>query len=74
MWPGRPRPRGGGRVAPGGEVVVSDVVAEMTAIASARASALGLAERQHCELDVEEIAQPDGSYDVVLCREGLMRG
>ena len=61
-----------GRVAPGGAVVLSDVAAGMTAIASSRASALGLTNVSTCELDLEEIAQPDGSYDVVLCREGLM--
>jgi SAM-dependent methyltransferase len=60
------------RVAPGGEVVLSDVVPEMTAIASARAEALGLTNVSGCELDLEDIDQPDESYDVVLCREGLM--
>jgi SAM-dependent methyltransferase len=60
------------RVAPGGEVVLSDVVAEMTAIASARASALGLTNVSTRVLDLEDIDQPDDSYDVVLCREGLM--
>jgi SAM-dependent methyltransferase len=59
-------------VAPGGEVVVSDVVAEMTAIAAARAGALGLDNVRTRELDLEEIDEPTGSYDVVLCREGLM--
>jgi len=59
-------------VAPGGEVVVSDVASEMTTIAAARAAALGLDNVITCELDVEQIDQPDGSYDVVLCREGLM--
>jgi SAM-dependent methyltransferase len=61
-----------GRVAPGGEVVVSDVVAEMTAIAAERAVALGLDNVTTRELDLEQIDQPDASYDVVLCREGLM--
>jgi SAM-dependent methyltransferase len=60
------------RVAPGGEVVLSDVVPEMTAIASARAEALGLTNVSGCELDLEDIDQPDESYDVVVCREGLM--
>jgi SAM-dependent methyltransferase len=60
------------RVAPGGEVVLSDVVAEMTTIASARADALGLDNVSTRELDMERIEQPDGSYDIVLCREGLM--
>ena len=59
-------------VAPGGEVVLSDVVAEMTAIAAARADALGLGNVRTCELDLERIDQPDGAYDVALCREGLM--
>jgi SAM-dependent methyltransferase len=60
------------RVAPGGEVVMSDVVAEMTAIASARAEALGLNNVSTRVLDLERIEEPDRSYDVVLCREGLM--
>jgi len=60
------------RVAPGGEVVLTDVVAEMTAIAATRADALGLRNVSTRELDLERIDEPDGSYDVVLCREGLM--
>ena len=60
------------RVAPTGRVVLSDVVAEMTAIAAARAEARGLTNVSTLELDLECIEQPDGSYDVVLCREGLM--
>lgn len=59
-------------VAPDGEVVLSDVVAEMTAIAAARAAERGARNVSTCELDLERIAQPDASYDVVLCREGLM--
>jgi SAM-dependent methyltransferase len=60
------------RVAPGGEVVLSDVVAEMTAIAARRAEALGLRHVRTRVLDIERIDEPDESYDVVLCREGLM--
>jgi SAM-dependent methyltransferase len=59
-------------VAPQGEVVLSDVAAEMTAIASARAAARGLRNASTRVLDLEQIDEPDGSYDVVLCREGLM--
>jgi SAM-dependent methyltransferase len=70
--PGGPGFGAARRVAPGGEVVVSDVVPEMTAIAAARAEALGLTNVTTRELDLERIDQPDGSYDVVLCREGLM--
>ena len=71
----RPRRRGHGggeRVGPAGEVVLSDVASEMTAIAAARAAALGLANVSSLDLDIESIDQPDASYDVVLCREGLM--
>ena len=59
-------------VEPGGEVVLSDVVPEMTAIAGARATTLGLGNVRTRELDLEQIDQADRSYDVVLCREGLM--
>ena len=59
-------------VAPGGEVVLSDVAAEMTSIAATRASALGLTNVRARQLDLVDIDEADGSYDVVLCREGLM--
>jgi enediyne biosynthesis protein CalE5 len=60
------------RVAPGGEVVLSDVVAEMTAIAASRAAERRLDNVTTRVLDLEQIDEPDASYDVVLCREGLM--
>jgi SAM-dependent methyltransferase len=60
------------RVAPAGEVVISDVVAEMTAIAAARAEALELQNVSTKVLDLEQLVEPDESYDVALCREGLM--
>jgi SAM-dependent methyltransferase len=59
-------------VAPGGEVVLSDVVPEMTAIAARRATARGLTDIRTAVLDIEQIDQPDQAYDVVLCRDGLM--
>jgi len=59
-------------VAPHGEVVLSDVAAGMTAIAAGRAASLGLANVRTRELDLERIDEPDESFDVVLCREGLM--
>jgi SAM-dependent methyltransferase len=60
------------RIAPGGEAVLSDVAPEMTSIAAARAAARGLTNVTTRVLDLEDVAEPDGSYDVVLCREGLM--
>ena len=59
-------------VEPGGEVVRSDVAAEMTSIAAARAAAMGLSNVSTRELMLEQIEQPDCSYDIVLCRDGLM--
>jgi SAM-dependent methyltransferase len=59
-------------VSPGGQVVISDVAAEMTAIAAARAHARGITNVSARELDLEDIDELDESYDVVLCREGLM--
>jgi SAM-dependent methyltransferase len=58
-------------VAPG-EVVMSDVVKAMTAIAARRAAERGLGNVTTRELDIESIDERDSSYDVVLCREGLM--
>jgi ubiquinone/menaquinone biosynthesis C-methylase UbiE len=60
------------QVSPGGEIVLSDVVPEMTEIAAARASSLGLTNVTTRVLDLEAIDEPNGSYDAVLCREGLM--
>ncbi len=54
------------------EVVVSDVVPAMVETAVARAQQLGLGTVQGRVLDLEAIDEPDGSFDVVLCREGLM--
>jgi SAM-dependent methyltransferase len=59
-------------VGPTGEVVVSDVAAEMTAIAAGRAAALGLGNVRALTLDLDGLDQPDQAYHVVLCREGLM--
>ncbi|MDX6567184.1 MAG: hypothetical protein QOE10_2846, partial [Gaiellales bacterium] len=59
-------------VGPTGEVVVTDIAAGMTEIAAARAAALGLQNVRARVRDLELIDEPDGSFDVVLCREGLM--
>jgi SAM-dependent methyltransferase len=60
------------RVGPGGEVVITDVAAEMTAVAAGRAAARGLGHVVTRERDLEDLAEPDDAFDVVLCREGLM--
>jgi enediyne biosynthesis protein CalE5 len=60
------------RVGPTGNVLLSDVAAEMVAVAAARAEQQGIANVATATLDLEQIDQPDGRFDVVLCREGLM--
>jgi ubiquinone/menaquinone biosynthesis C-methylase UbiE len=59
-------------VGPYGEVVLSDVAPEMVEIAATRARRAGLENVTTRVLDLEAIDEPDGSFDVVLCREGLM--
>jgi SAM-dependent methyltransferase len=59
-------------VAPDGEVVVSDIAGEMVAIAADRAAASGLENVRARQLDLEAIDEPDESFDVAFCREGLM--
>lgn len=55
-----------------GEVVLSDVAEEMVAVAVDRARRRDLANVRGAALDLEDVDQPDESYDVVLCRQGLM--
>jgi ubiquinone/menaquinone biosynthesis C-methylase UbiE len=55
-----------------GEVVLSDVAPAMVAIATRRAGELGLRNTRTRVLDLEEIDEPDASYDVVVCREAIM--
>jgi ubiquinone/menaquinone biosynthesis C-methylase UbiE len=59
-------------VGPSGEVVLSDVAAAMTEIAVTRARARGFANVRGRVLDLEAIAESDASFDIVVCREGLM--
>jgi SAM-dependent methyltransferase len=60
------------RVAPDGDVVLSDVAAGMTAVAAARAKERRLSNVTTRVLDLEAVEEPDASFDAVLCREGLM--
>lgn len=60
------------RVAPGGEVVVSDVSPRMTAAAERSAAELGLDGVRARVLDLERIDEPDDTFDVVYAREALM--
>ena len=63
-------------VAPGGRVLLSDVAPEMVAIADARAAKLpdtdGKSSVSARVIDLEDIDLPDSSFDIVVCREGMM--
>ena len=61
-----------GRVGPAARSCSPTWPPEMTAIAAARARAAGLANVSARVLDLEDVDEPDGEYDAVLCREGLM--
>jgi SAM-dependent methyltransferase len=52
------------------EVVISDVAAAMVEVAARHTAQLANVSTR--VLDLEDIAEPDASFDVVLCREGLM--
>lgn len=65
------------RVTPGGRVILSDAAPEMVAVAAAHAARRGKAGGASAEIraqvvDLEQIDLPDASFDIVLCREGLM--
>jgi SAM-dependent methyltransferase len=57
-------------VGPTGAVVLSDIAPGMVEVARRRNGALGNVET--AVLDLAAIDQPDGSFDVVACRMGLM--
>ena len=54
------------------EVVSSDVVPTYAALVESRSNAAGLINVTAKVLDLEEIAEPDASFDAVVVREGLM--
>ncbi|HEX3205067.1 MAG TPA: methyltransferase domain-containing protein [Propionibacteriaceae bacterium] len=58
-------------VAPGGHVVCTDISAEMLAVGGERAAAAGLDNVEFLELDAEELAFKEASFDAVLSRQGL---
>jgi ubiquinone/menaquinone biosynthesis C-methylase UbiE len=54
------------------EVVLSDVVPAMVEIAAKHLADAGVTNATARVIDLEEIDEPPASFDVVLCREGLM--
>jgi ubiquinone/menaquinone biosynthesis C-methylase UbiE len=64
------------RIGPGGSVLLSDVAPEMVEIAAAasarRAEDAGGPDVSTRVIDLEQIDLPEASFDIVVCREGLM--
>ncbi|KUI12090.1 methyltransferase type 11 [Mycobacterium sp. GA-1285] len=61
-----------GLVGPEGAVELTDFAPEMTAIAADRAAKAGLANVTVRDMDLQRLDYPDATFDVALCREGLM--
>ncbi|RZT25297.1 methyltransferase family protein [Mycobacterium sp. BK558] len=59
-------------VGPDGSVVVSDIEPQMAAFAAERARRRGLVNVTTLVLDLEHIDCPAASFDIVVCRDGLM--
>ncbi|MBI4402029.1 MAG: methyltransferase domain-containing protein [Nitrospirae bacterium] len=69
---GEPAVTAARRVGPTGQVVATDQAPQMLAIARERAASLGLQNIEFREMDAEVLDLPASSFDVVLCRWGLM--
>ena len=69
---GEPAVTAARRVGPAGQVVATDQSPQMLDIGRQRADALGVQNLEFQELDAEGLDFPDGSFDAVLCRWGLM--
>jgi SAM-dependent methyltransferase len=59
-------------VGPSGHVTATDIAPGMLEIATERAKQAGLSNIEFREMDAETIDFPEGSFDAVLCRFGLM--
>ncbi len=60
------------RVGPTGLVVATDQAPQMLAIARERAAELKLQNMEFREMDAESLNLPEGTFNAVLCRWGLM--
>lgn len=60
------------RVGPEGEVVATDIAAEMLAFGRERAAAAGLENVRFIEMDAASLDFPDGSFDAALSRWGII--
>jgi SAM-dependent methyltransferase len=70
--PGEPAVTAAHRVGPSGQVIATDLSAQMLALGRARAAELGLQNIDFREMDAEALDLPEQSFDVILSRFGLM--
>lgn len=69
---GEPSSIAAARVGPTGRVVATDLSPDMVAATRRKHQRLGFDHVEVREMDAENIAFPDGTFDVVTCRFGLM--
>ncbi len=69
---GEPAALAAERVGPEGHVLATDLAPTMVALGRARVDRLGLTNIEFRQMDASAPDLPDGGFDVVLCRWGLM--
>jgi enediyne biosynthesis protein CalE5 len=69
---GEPAIKAAHRVGPSGHVTATDLSPQMLALARERVADLGLPPIDFREMDAETLELPEQSFDIVLCRFGLM--
>lgn len=69
---GEPAALAAERVGPEGHVIATDLAPTMVALGRARVARLGLTNLEFRQMDASAPDLPDGAFDVVLCRWGLM--
>jgi SAM-dependent methyltransferase len=70
--PGEPAFTAARRVGPSGHVIATDLAPQMLALGREWAAALGLQNIDFREMDAEAPDLPENSFEIVLCRFGLM--
>jgi len=69
---GEPAVTAAHRVGPSGHVIATDLAPQMVALGRERAAELGLQNIDFREMDAEAPDLPENSFEIVLCRFGLM--
>jgi SAM-dependent methyltransferase len=70
--PGEPAVTAAHRVGPSGHVIATDLSPQMLALGREWVAELGLQNIDFREMDAEALELPEQSFDIILCRFGLM--